>query len=85
VRDSSDRRCTATIKAFGHLSRFIPNKKDEILLEFSEGTTVGELIDRAGIPRDEIWIVAVNDEIVEETTTVPHGARVVVMAPIEGG
>jgi sulfur carrier protein ThiS len=52
--------------------------------ELPEGSTVSELIDRVGLPREEIKIIFVNNTIVT-AGTVLHDGDNVALAPKTGG
>ena len=49
-----------TVKLFGNLRNYLPEKKIVCSAEAADGSTVGDVFDRFGIPRDKPRIILVN-------------------------
>jgi sulfur carrier protein ThiS len=52
--------------------------------ELPEGSTVSDLIERLGLPREEIKVIFVNNTIVAAGTLLRNGDNVA-LAPVTGG
>lgn len=72
-----------TIKCFASLSRFTPPDADAHAVE--PGLTVAGLIDRLGIPPQEIKLVFVNGTHVEVDAVLRDGDRVGLFPAVGGG
>ena len=70
------------IKLFANLRKFNP-LLDKIKLD--EGTTVSELLERAGIPPSEVAIVLVDGRHAKLDQPLYDGETVAVFPPIAGG
>ena len=49
-----------TVKLFGNLRNYLPEKKIVCSTEAADGSTVGDVLDRFGVPRDKPRIILVN-------------------------
>ena len=49
-----------TVKFFGNLRNYLPEKKMVWSTEAADGSTVGDVLDRFGVPRDKPRIILVN-------------------------
>ena len=49
-----------TVKLFGNLRNYLPEKKIVCSAEAADGSTVGDVLDRYGVPRDKLRIILVN-------------------------
>lgn len=49
-----------TVKLFGNLRNYLPEKKMVRSTEAADGSTVGDVLDRFGVPRDKPRIILVN-------------------------
>ena len=58
--NSQDITVTAEVRLFNAVSRFANGEGSQRRIELPAGTTVGELADRLGIPRGDIFLVLVN-------------------------
>jgi sulfur carrier protein ThiS len=76
---------TLRVKAFGHLQRFLQVEGDVIEAEVPEGSTAAQVLRQVGIPLSEVWLISIDDEVIDEEEPVPAGAELLIMAPVEGG
>ncbi len=79
---------TVTVRAHGELGRYLkPLGGDTASVALPAGATVGALLDRLGINRDEVWLVAVNGDVVDdgEDRRLADGDRVDLFAAVAGG
>lgn len=74
-----------TVKLYGNLKRYLPGKKDTAEMEIDEGTTITKLLARLGVPEGDVWMSAVNDTVVDETTVLHQGDLLEVFEPVGGG
>lgn len=72
-----------TIKCFASLSRFTPADAEGYTAD--PGMTVAALINRLGIPPEEIKLVFVNGSHVEPSATLAEGDRVGLFPAVGGG
>ena len=70
------------IKLFANLRKFNPELER---IEVDDGTTIRELLDKAGIPPAEVAIVLVNGRHAKLDQTLVDGETVAVFPPIAGG
>jgi molybdopterin converting factor small subunit len=49
-----------TVKLFGNLRDYLPEKTTVCSAEAADGSTVGDVLDRFGVPRDKPRIILVN-------------------------
>lgn len=61
------------------------NDLAETVMEVSEGTTVGELLGRLAVPRDQIAFVAVNGSRAPLTQSLNDGDEIKFFQPVGGG
>lgn len=74
-----------TVKLYGNLKRYMPDKKEIAPLEIEEDTTIFKLLARFGVPDAEVWMSAVNDTVVDESTVLHDGDVLEVFEPVGGG
>ncbi|MDP2846586.1 MAG: MoaD/ThiS family protein [Humidesulfovibrio sp.] len=72
-----------TLKCFATLSRFTPPDADAYPI--AEGDTVANVVDRLGIPLDELKLVFVNGNHSELTVTLADADRVGLFPAVGGG
>ncbi len=75
---------TVTVRIFGGLQRHVGGRT-EIPLDFSAPVQTGEVPRLLGIPKEEVWFVAVNGVRAPEDYILSPGDRVDVFAPVGGG
>jgi len=74
-----------SIKCFAQLAKEqVCDHKQSTPHELPEGSTVSDLIERLGLPREEIKIIFVNNTIVTTGTVLRNGDKVA-LAPVTGG
>jgi len=61
------------------------NKKNEVFMQLTEGTTAGDLIEILNIPRHEIGLIIVNHEIATADTKLKDKDRISLSPPVSGG
>ena len=76
---------TVTVKLYGNLKRYAPNKKEMTQMQANEGTTIRSLLLALGVPDNHWWMAAVNDQVVDDTTILKDGDQVEVFEPVGGG
>ena len=73
------------LKCFAQLVKEqVCDYKESTPHELTEGATVSDLIERLGLPREEIKIIFVNNTIVAAGTVLRNGDNVA-LAPVTGG
>jgi sulfur carrier protein ThiS len=79
------------IKLYAMLATYLPAhaKKNEADVEFSEGTSITEILSAVGVPLDQCHLVLVNGVFVapseRENQSVVDGDAVAVWPPVAGG
>lgn len=81
----SESNITIKVKAFGGLNIYLPGGRDEVSLNVARGSLVRDVLRRAGIPEEEIWLVSIDNQIVNPDREVEDGDEVTVFAPVGGG
>lgn len=76
---------SVTVKLYGNLKRFAPNKRESARVELLEQMSVRALLDSLGVPENSWWMAAVNDQVVDDTTILHDGDDVEVFEPVGGG
>ena len=74
-----------TIKLYGNLRKHLPQKKQDAQLEIESGTTIRELLARFGVPDSNVWMTAINDHVVDDSTALRDGDLLEVFEPVGGG
>ena len=73
------------LKCFAQLVKEqVCDYKESTPHELPEGSTVSDLIERLGLPREEIKVIFVNNTIVSAGTVLRNGDNVA-LAPVTGG
>ncbi len=68
----------------GELTRFLASR-DRAVVEVPEGSTVSEALRRLGVPANQVWMSAVNGDMVAPDTPLKAGDSLEVVAPVAGG
>jgi len=72
------------IVAYGKIRLYLgENFRDEVLVE--EGSSVRDLYEILGKPREEIWMANVNGLLANEKTVLNDGDEVSIFEPVGGG
>ena len=74
-----------SLNAFGNLRRYTPDKQERMTLEVEEGTPVRQLLEKVGVPWNEVGFVVVNGTIADQNRELSAGDKVEAFAPIGGG
>lgn len=64
---------------------YLPGGRDEVSLSVARGSLVRDVLRHAGIPEEEIWLVSIDNQIVNPDREVKDGDEVTVFAPVGGG
>lgn len=72
------------VRIFGGLTRFTEGKA-EATLKLSNGLRAWDLVDKFGIPPEEVWFVAVNGVRAAREHVLSAGDCVDIFAPVGGG
>ncbi len=75
----------ATVKLYGNLKRYLPEKAETAEMEIEFGTTIRALLTRLGVPDSDVWMCAVNDQVVDDSTALRDGDVLEVFEPVGGG
>ena len=76
---------TITLKLFGNLKRYSPDKNEHSQLDIEKGTTVRALLARLGVPDAQVWMCAINDAVVGDNALLSEGDVLEVFEPVGGG
>lgn len=79
-------RMKVRVKLHGETKRGVRGLEgDSLEAEVAPGTTVGELLDGLGIDPGDVWLSAVNKDLVKADHVLQDGDAVEVFAPVAGG
>lgn len=72
---------------FGGLEKMVAGAKyaQPVFFELPDGSTVGDLLNRLGIPGNKIFSVLVNGRYAEQNQVLQPGDRAALFPPIAGG
>lgn len=74
-----------TLKLYGNLGNFSPQKQDSASIEIAEGATIASILAQLGVPDNRVWMSVVNDNVVESATGLRDGDVLEVFEPVGGG
>ncbi len=74
-----------TVKLYGNLKKYAPGKQASAELAIDDGTTIAGLLARLQVPDGEVWMCAVNDNVVYASTALHDGDVLEVFEPVGGG
>jgi sulfur carrier protein ThiS len=80
-----DRSIHITLKLYGNLKRYAPQRKETARMEIESGTTIRALLTRLGVPDAQVWMSAVNDNVVDASAALRDGDVLEVFEPVGGG
>lgn len=70
----------------GYLNFYHPKKENWLAVELKGATALSKLLSTAGIPLEEVNLVAINGEVVDlKDAIVSEGDEVKVFSPVGGG
>jgi molybdopterin synthase sulfur carrier subunit len=75
------------VRLYGPLREVIPGVAlgERMEVELPNGATVGQLVEKLGLPADQVKVVFVNHTVREEGHELEDGDRVAVFPPVGGG
>jgi len=73
------------VQFFGDLRKYLRQGQEVINVDIEAGGTIGGLLQRLGVEKGEVWVVSLNDSIVDEMSQLVEGGKVLVFPPFEGG
>ncbi len=73
------------VRVFGHLRRFLPENREDLVMEIPEGTSVKQFTASRSIPDDEIWVVTINGKNADEDAVLSDGDELCLFSPVGGG
>ncbi len=74
-----------TLKLYGNLKKFSPNKKEQAALDVEEGITIQTLLARFGVSDSDVWLCAINTTLIDESASLHDGDVLEVFEPVGGG
>ncbi len=74
-----------TVHLYGNLKRFAPAERARAEIELPDGSSLRDLFMRLEIPDASVWMAAVNDTVVQDSTALHEGDVVEVFEPVGGG
>ena len=73
------------VRAYGHLSQFMPGRRERMTTRLPVGTTVQDLLSALAIADQDVWIVVVSGARVPPQSVLRDGDRVEILPPLGGG
>ncbi len=74
-----------TVKLYGNLKRYAPGKTESAQVEVGDGTTIRGLLERLGVPDKRVWMSAINDKVIDDSSELHDGDVLEVFEPVGGG
>ena len=74
-----------TIRLYGNLKKYSPLKKEDARMEIESALPICALLARLGVPDSNVWMTAVNDQVVDDSTALHEGDLLEVFEPVGGG
>lgn len=71
------------LKLFANLAQYLPAEGERI--EIAPGVSIGEILDRIGLPREKAKLIFVNGIKGDLETPLQGGERVGLFPPVAGG
>ena len=82
----ADTSISVTLNLFGDLRRYQPaGESGPARLACASGTTIGELLQRLGIPPGEETAISLNGELASISHVLRDGDEIILFGPSEGG
>lgn len=72
------------VRVYGSHRRLLPDG-DTAVAPYVAGETLKGLLTRLNIPDEEVWLLVVNEVLVDENYVLQPGDKVGVMSPVVGG
>jgi molybdopterin converting factor small subunit len=76
------------LRLYASLGRYMPERKGGSLaqvMEFSEGTTIGEVLQKLNVPQNAVKLIFVNGVRARIDEALKDGDRVGIFPPVAGG
>lgn len=78
-----------TVKMSGLIAKFVPGSSEGVEVNLLDGSTIGSLMVRLGLPGNENYLVIVNDSTVPKDRRaklkLSDGDKVSIVPPLKGG
>ncbi len=74
-----------TVKVYGTLLSYVPGRQQQHELELEAPVTAHAILERLGIPEEEVWMVSVANRQVAMEYEVVEGEDVSIFPPVTGG
>ncbi len=74
-----------TVKFHGNLKKYLPQKKEQAAMEIEIGVTIRALLARLNVPDSDVWLCAINNNVVDECSALREGDTLEVFEPVGGG
>ncbi len=74
-----------TVKLYGNLKKYSPHKNETAEMEIDPDMTIQSLLARLGVPDKAVWMSAINDNVVDESSELRDGDLLEVFEPVGGG
>lgn len=74
-----------TVKFYGNLKKYLPEKREIAQMEIDPDTTIQTLLSRLGVPDTQVWMSAINDNVVDESSVLHEGDLLEIFEPVGGG
>lgn len=74
-----------TLKLYGDLKKFAPNRKESAQIEIENGLSIRALLSRMGVPDASVWMSAVNGTVIDDIAPLHEGDVLEVFEPVGGG
>lgn len=72
------------VRVYGSHRMLLPGG-DTAVVPFVAGETLKALLKRLNVPDEEVWLLVVNEVLVDEDYVLSPGDKVGVMSPVAGG
>ena len=74
------------VKLHGETKRYVAGLVgDSLEAEIADGTTVAQLLAQLRVAEEDVWMSAVNKDVVKPSHLLADGDSVEVFAPVQGG
>jgi thiamine biosynthesis protein ThiS len=74
-----------TVKLYGNLKLYAPGKMESAQVEVEDGTRIRGLLERLGVDDKRVWMSAINDKVVDDSSELHDGDVLEVFEPVGGG
>ncbi len=73
------------LKLYGNLKQYAPQRKENAQMEIESGLPIRSLLAQLGVPDSNVWMCAINDQVVADSTALREGDVLEVFEPVGGG